>query len=53
MGAVPGGKVWAWNSGLASLPCSLPGLCWWVLGQQDIQDISDYLPIYVLQAQKE
>lgn len=27
-GAVPGGRVLAWNSGAASLPTRTPGLCW-------------------------
>jgi hypothetical protein len=27
-GAVPAGKVWAWNSGTASLPTLTPGACW-------------------------
>ena len=26
-GALPGGKVLAWNSGAASLPTRTPGLC--------------------------
>lgn len=27
-GAVPGGRVWAWNEGMRSLPWRLPGWCW-------------------------
>jgi len=28
LGAEPGGRVLAWNSGTASLPTRTPGLCW-------------------------
>lgn len=30
-GAVPAGRVWAWNSGAASLPTRVPGACWRML----------------------